>query len=297
MSFSNIFSSFLPILLFFSFLNSPETSYSQSNSFVYLEDGKFMLDSAEYFPLAVSYALDIVKDINNNFFISPHGGYCKWGNCGKENSKFYCGTNISEWRNKIRIHIDKISEMGFNVVRVLGFGVSYNPDNRNTNALLSKYYHAQKDPDKLYCFKKYKGYKINRKTIDRHLDLVEAFIEIVREHNNEFPDNQLKIMMTTGTGGLQFLSWKYTKFLINLGERLKDYPEVFAFEINFESSYLGYPKYEKNQKYERADNFAQWYYALKEAAPNQLITYGAQLQDVFNWDAQCFPVDFINIHR
>jgi hypothetical protein len=296
MSLSSVFSNFLPVLLFLSLLNSPETSFSQSDSFVYLKDGKFMLDSSEYFPLAISYSLDIVKDINGNFFISPCGGYCKWGQCGKKNSRFYCGTNILEWKSKIKKHIDKISEMGFNVIRVLGFGVSYNPDKKNTNTLFSNYYHSQEDPDKLYCFKRYKGYKINRKTTDKHIDLVEEFVEIIREHNNEFPDNQLKIMMTTGTGGLQYFSWKYTKFLTTLGERLKNYPEIFAFEINFEPYYLGYPKYEINKKYERAENFAQWYNALKEAAPSQLITFGALLHDVMNWDAQTFPVDFINLH-
>ena len=284
---------FLPLSCLF--LVSTNMAFSQQDSFVYLKDGKFMLGSIEYYPLAASYSLDIVKDINNNFYISPAAGYCKWGNCDKHNSNFYCGTTILEWKAKIKKQLRKISEMGFNVVRVLGFGLSHNPEKNST--LLSNYYKVQEDPSRLHCFKRKKGYKINRKTIDKHIDLVEKFIAIIREHNEEFPDNQLKIMITTGKGGLQYHSWKYTKFLAKLGERLQNYPEIFAYEINFEPYYLGYPKFEINQKYERAENFAQWYYALKEASPNQFVTFGALLQDVLNWDAQTFPVDFINLHR
>lgn len=281
-------------LFFFLLLASTSVSLSQQNSFVYMKDGKFMLDSSEFYPLAISYSLDIIKDINNEFYISPASGYCQWGNCDKQNSNFYCGTTILEWKAKIKKQLHKISEMGFNVVRVLGFGISYNPEKDNT--LVSNYYREQQDPLKLHCFKRKRGYKINRKTIDKHIDLVEKFIVIIREHNEEFPDNQLKIIMTTGKGGLQYQSWKYAKFLAKLGEGLKNYPEIFAYEINFEPWYLGYPKFEKGQKYEHAECFSQWYYSIKDVTPLQLITFGPQLQDVFSWDAQSFPVDFINLH-
>lgn len=295
-SFSRIQLYLLPALLFISLICSPETTYSQSNSFVYLKDGKFMLDSNEYFPLAINYSVNIVKDINNNFFISPTREYCKWGNCGKRNSGFYCGTNIKEWKAKIRKHVDKIADMGFNSIRVVGLTVKQNSKMTGSNYLATNKYRMQYDPDNLRCFKKHKGYKINRKTFNRHVDLLEAFVNIVREHNDEFPDKKLKVIITCGNGGIQNFSWLYTRYLTVVGERFKDDPTVFAYELNFEPYYLGHPKYEIDNKYERAENFAQWYYALKEAAPSQLITFGASFQDAFNWDAQTFPVDFINLH-
>jgi len=283
-------------LLFIVLLILPNISISQNNSFVYLKNGKFMLDSSEYFPLTLNYAVDIVKDINGNFYISPHAQYCKWVKCDKGSSGFYCGTNTKEWKSTIRSHIDKIADMGFNSIRLCGLGLNYNPDKHGSGVLVSKVYHEQHDPDNLKCFKREKRIKIKRKTINIQIDLFEAFVQIVREHNLALPDKQLKVILTTGTGGLQYVSWKYTKFLSVLGDRFKNDPTVFAYEPNFEAYYLGYPKHEINQKYERAEDFAQWYYALKEAAPSQLVTYGASLRDVFNWDAKNFPMDFINLH-
>ena len=283
-------------LLFIVLLILPNTSISQSNSFVYLKDGKFMLDSNEYFPLAMNYAVDIVKDINGNFYISPHAQYCEWANCNKGSSGFYCGTNTTEWKATIRSHIDKIADMGFNSIRLSGLGLNYNPDKNGSGRLVSKIYQEQHDPDNLKCFKRKKRIKIKRKTIDIQVNLCEAFIQIVREHNSAFPDKQLKVILTTGTGGLQNVSWLYTKFLSALGDRFKNDPTILAYEPNFEAFYLGYPKNEINQKFERAENFTQWFYALKEAAPLQLVTYGSSLRDVFNWDAELFPVDFINLH-
>lgn len=284
-------------LLFSIIIIFPQTTYSQKDSFVYIKDGKFMLDSNEYFPLAVNYALDVVKDINGDFYISPHAQYCKWANCDEGSSGFHCGTNTMEWKIKIRSHIDRIADMGFNSIRLVGLGLNYNPDKNGSGRLVSKVYQEQNDPDKLYCFERKKRIKINRKTINKQIDLFVAFIQIVNEHNEAIPNKQLKVILTTGTGGLQDLSWKYTKFLIALGERFKDDPAILAYEPNFEGYYLGIPKYEKDQKYEMAENFAQWYYALKEVSPSHLITYGASLVDVFNWDAQTFPVDFLNLHH
>ncbi len=288
---------FLASLFFILLLSLSSTSFSQQNSFVYMKDGKFMLDSNEYFPLAVSYSVNIVKDINNDFYISPTREYCKWGNCGKQNSGFYCGTNVSEWKSKIRKHVDKIAEMGFNSIRLVGLTIKQNPEKTGSNSLSSNKYLEQIDPDNLICFKKHKGYKINRKTFDKHVDLVEAFVKIVKEHNEDFPNEQVKVMITTGNGGLQNFSWLYTRYLTVLGDRFKNDPTVFAYELNFEPYYLGNPHFEIDKKYERAENFAQWYYALKAISPSQLITFGALLQDVFNWDAQSFPVDFINLHQ
>lgn len=285
---------FLILLLFVLIL--PGITFSQQHSFVYMEDGKFMLDGAEYFPLAVSYELKIIKDINGDFFISPAGGYCKWGKCGK-NSAFYCGTNAQEWKSEIRKHVNKISEMGFNSIRLVGLLARHNPKATGANYLASNKYRIQYDPDNLSCFKKHKGYKIKRKTYSRQIDLIEQFIAIIKEHNEEFPEKSLKVLITTGNGGLQNFSWQYTKYLSVLGERFKDNPIIFAYELNFEAFYLGNPKFEKDNKYEIANNMAQWYYTLKNVAPSQLITYGAQPFDVFNWDAESFPIDFINFHH
>lgn len=290
--FSNQFIQFILAILITILLISPKFSISQEDSFVGIKDGKFMIEGNEYFPLAINYAIDVVKDINGDFNISPHAQYCKWNNCG-----FYCGKNTQEWNAKIRKHVDKIAEMGFNTIRLVGLGLNYNPDKNGTGKLVSKVYKVQKNPENLTCFERNKRIKIGCKTIDQYVELYDAFIQIVKEHNIEFPNKKLKLILTTGTGGLHYVSNKYTKFLSALGEKFKNDPTVFAYEPNFEGYYLGYPKNEKNQKYERAENFAQWYYALKDVAPLQLVTYGASLIDVFNWDAQIFPVDFINLHH
>jgi hypothetical protein len=127
--------------------------------------------------------------------------------------------------------------------------------------------------------------------------LIEEFVKIVKEHNEEEPEKQLKVMITTGNGGLQNYSWLYTKYLKAIGKRFRDDPTIYAYELNFEPYYLGSPKYEIGNKNECAEYFSQWYFALKEVAPQQLITFGALLKDVFNWDPQTFPVDFINFHH
>lgn len=284
------------MLLFILLWLLPNTSLAQQKSFVYLKDGKFMLDSNEYFPLAINYSVNLVKDINGNLCITPHAQYCKWGKCDKGKSGFYCGTNNLEWKAKIRSHIDRIAEMGFNTIRLAGLGLNYNPDKNGTGSLVSKVVRQQYDPNMLHCIKGNKRIKIKRKSINTQIELYVDFMQIIKEHNVAFPNNQLKVILTTGTGGLQSVSWLYAKFLSALGERLRNDPNVFAYEPNFEAYYLGIPAFEKDKKYERADNFAQWYYALKEAAPLQLITYGVQLEDVLNWDPQTFPVDFISLH-
>lgn len=275
-----------------------KVAHSQQNSFIELKDGQFMLDDIEFFPLSVSYSVRVVQDINGDFFIAPSSGYgSNWAQCGKNNSGFYCGTTISEWKYYIRKHLDKIADMGFNSVRMVGLEIKHNPDMTGSNTLASNRYNIQDNPDNLTCFKSHKGYKICRKTINQYVDLIEEFVKIVRERNEEVPDKQLRIMITTGNGGLQNYSWLYTKYLKAIGKRFRNDPTIYAYELNFEPYYLGSPKYEIDQKYACAENFAQWYYALKEVAPSQLITFGALFKDVLNWDAQTFPVDFINFHH
>lgn len=282
--------------ILFLLLTLPKVSNSQSGSFVYLEDEKFMLEGKEYFPLAVTYAVATIKDIHGNFHISPTVAYCNYKNCGKGAPGFNCGADSAEWRANIKKHLDKIAEMGFNTIRLVGLSVKYRPDELNSKAMESNNYFSQEDPNKLKCYTKNKAYTIKRKTFKRQAGLMEEFVDIVKEFNTQHPENKFKVIILVGTGGLQDYSWRYTKYLSYLGKTFSKEPVVFAYEINSEPYHLGYPKYEKNQKYERAENFAQWYYALKEEAPLQLITFGAMVQDVLNWDAQCFPVDFINFH-
>lgn len=295
-SLSHKFFSFLLTLILSMFLILPNTSFSQQNSFVYIENNKFMLDGKEYFPLAVTYSVTTIKDIHGNFHISPAVAYCSYHNCGPGFPGFNCGSDSVEWKARILKQIDKIAEMGFNAIRLLGLSVNYQPEKVNSRTLESINYYVQEDPDQLKCYTKKKPYKIKRKTYGRQIDLIEEFVDIVKEYNEQHPENRFKVFILTGTGGLQDYSWRYSKYLSELGKRFSKEPVVFAYEINSEPFYLGNPYHERDKKYERAQNFAQWYYSLKEEAPNQLITFGALLKDVLNWDAQCFPVDFINVH-
>lgn len=302
---NNIRNTFIPreitrLILSFSFsilLIFPNISYSQQDSFVYIKDGKFMLEGKEFFPLTITYAVQAIKDIHGNFHLSPVLSYCNYNNCGASSTGFNCGADSVEWRARIIKQIDKIAEMGFNTIRLNGLGVTYRPDKLKSKGLESNKYYTQDDPERLKCFTKHPGFKIKRKRFNQQIDLMEEFVDIIREYNKEHKDNQFKLILSLGTGGLQDYVWLYSKYLSAIGRRFSDEPIVFAYQINSEAFYLGYPKFERNKKYERAENFAQWYYALKDEAPSQLITLGTLVKDVYNWDPQCFPVDFINLHH
>jgi hypothetical protein len=201
-----------------------------------------------------------------------------------------------EWKLEMGKHLLKISEMGFNVVRVIGLEVNckpeYIPD--KTNWELRSVDYCDQDEDYPNCLYPVIGYQINENTLARHGDLISELIVAIKTHNTANPDKPLKLMLLTGTGGFTPVAENYASYLDYISERFADEPVIFSYEIISEPYLLG-PQFEMT-KYEAANMFANFYTVIRENAPSHIISMGSVPWDVFGWDSNVIPADFNAFH-
>jgi hypothetical protein len=261
-------------------------STSQENHFVYMENDNFYLQCEDFYPMAMNYQISIIHDKNGEFHIAPSSAYCWKGPCKKQRM---CGTEVSEWHEQIVEHLNKIVELGFNSIRLVGsLATTYD---EKKHQLTSSFYRAQNQEDPSCFTTMYDGYKINKKLYDRHGDLLEEFIGIIRE--NKIP---LKIILLTGGGGIENVAKKQAKYLSYLANRFKNEPILFAYDMYNEPSYWCYPANTLMGKQKRIETVSLWYNALKKASPLHLVTIGVYITDVYDWDPQLLPSDLFSLH-
>lgn len=265
-------------------------SIAQNESFIYRENGKLYKDCEEFYPLIMNYNL-FYEDSAGTYRVVPQMNQCEQvRGCNS------CGTSRADYRKVIVSHLNTITEMGFNTVRVLFLTLRYD-GTKDANGKLSGgmvtspyYKFNMKNPD---CHKFIKDGRpvegIEDFTIQG--DLIEELFDIIREE--EIP---LKVMLLTGSEGVEVGRNLYVKYLEYLADRFSDEPILFAYDLYNEPHYAEEIVKNDYDKYDRANWFYSWYKAIKERSPWHFVTYGPVLTDVFTWDPEVMTTDFFAYH-
>ena len=268
----------------------PATLFTQENPFIFMENNKFYHQCEEFYPVFVNYRVEITKDLQDDFHIAPYRYYCTPNDCVP--TWYSCGTNFNEWHDELKVHLEKIVDLKFNTIRLLGLGISYDDDYMNTGDEVLKssdiYVQQQSDPN---CYITEEGLIINDGMFEHQGDLLQELIDIIK--NN---DIDLKLIILIGGSGVEMLSDDYSAYLSYMSERFKDEPIIFGYDLYNEPVWHSYPQNPSPDKYERTETCLQWYNAIKLNAPSHFVTIGSERFDVFDWDPGILPVDFISFH-
>jgi hypothetical protein len=165
-----------------------------------------------------------------------------------------------ETLEQLRGHFQLMKEMGFNSLRVTFDRVSENNGN---------FYYSDFSIEKDY------------ETI---LSGFDDFIDIATE-------KEIRIMFLLKEPFHKHLE----DFAIKILTRYSDNPTIFAYDFFNEPLYFD-PENKRSKESARAVQL-QWRALMDKYAPNQLFTIGfAEPIEVFRWDPEISPVDFVCIH-
>ena len=263
-----------------------------NRDFIYMENGKFYQGCEPFYPMMMNYTL-LFEDSAGTYRITPPMNRCRdEGGCNS------CGTTSLDYRAYIVSHLRTIEAMGFNVVRIVGLSMQYNegsgPEPGSGTLCTNRYYKfREKGKGNPHCHQQTKeGLTVlGREEFKRHGDLIAQLFDIIREEN--IP---LKVMLLTGSHGVEIRHEAYAEYLKYLAERFSGEPALFAYDLYNEPQYQ--EKIETNafDKYDRAEWFYSWYKVIKDKAPWHFVTYGPVITDVFSWDPEVMPSDFFSYH-
>jgi hypothetical protein len=228
--------------------------------FVYLDGKNFKIRDKTFFPIMLNYVVTF-RNSGDDFWLSPIRDY---GDVQIYDSGTREGTH-----EKIHAHMQLIREMGFNSLRICF--------DRIVSAKTISFYKA--DNQRLYIRK-------DRKII---IDALEQFLEIVAQHD-------LRVMLLIKAPVENF---QLENFTVTLLERFAGNPVIFAYDFFNEPLYFDVTPLPGNAR-EKKDAWkivSRWKELMNQHAPHQLLTIGfAEPTEVFEWDPEILPVDFLAFH-
>lgn len=232
--------------------------------FIYLEGKKFKHKKNDFFAVMLNYFTRI-REINGKYLITGTSDY--------ETPKKYEGTTIDSALIVLKGRLQLIKELGFNTIRIVGsLGIN-------------------KENEIIVYTPKYKTIPLEN-NYEVMFSAIEQFIEIAKEVD-------LRVMMLFHAPIEENPEKeKFTKALL---KRFSNEPTIFAYDFFNEPLYFDrkeYPNSKRSRKKEDAYEIVKkWKQMVEENAPNQLLTIGySEPIEVFEWDQELLPVDFVQFH-
>ena len=130
------------------------TLYSQDNPFVYMHDGKFYQGCKEFYPVAINYGVWPTQDANDVFHISPTAAICHIESCDLDTTEdLSCGINSIAWEQELIGHLTMMDSLNFNMIRLLGFSIGYDPNPLpDQNPVLRSRTYYKQEYENTHCF-------------------------------------------------------------------------------------------------------------------------------------------------
>ena len=239
----------------------PKQDVSKTD-FIYLDGKTFKHHGKDFFPIMLNYVVSFRK-VGNEYLLSPIREY--------ENPDVFETNTKDSLELQLRAHFQIIKEMGFNSVRIAFDRV--NEDNL-------KYYYSA-DDHKLYI-------KSNYTEIFNGL---EKLFKIISEYD-------LKVMLLIKA---PVENNDLEEFTIHLLKRFHSNSTIFAYDFFNEPLYFDQAQLPKDKQVRKKEDaykiVLKWKRMMWEYAPSQLFTIGfSEPTEVFEWDPEILPVDFISFH-
>jgi hypothetical protein len=235
--------------------------YSKLNEgFVYLDGKTFKIDEKPFFPLMLNYVVNF-RNSDDTFWLSPVKDY--------EDPNIYEADTKDGTYTQVQGHMQLIREMGFNSIRLCF--------DRLVSTRTISFYRA--DDKRLHV-------QHDLKII---LDALEQFLEIAAHHD-------LRVMLLIRA---PVENHQLEDFTIEILKRFSSNPVIFAYDFFNEPLYFDVTPLPGNAR-EKKDAWkivTRWKQLMDQHAPNHLLTIGfAEPIEVFEWDPEILPVDFLAFH-
>ncbi len=239
------------------------------NDFIYIEGKYFKYKNDKFFPLMLNYSVCLRQE-NDEYVMSPIKDY--------EDKNVYEGNSKDSIQNVLRGHFQLLKELGFNSIRFHGIS------NVSTNDSIGDYF--------VRVIKKGGNTRLNiTENPDIYLNAIGELVSIAEEKG-------LKVMILFKA---DIDDPKRHDFVISMLKYFKNNNTIFAYDLFNEPLYFDnkeLPNWKKHRKKEDAYNIAlTWKRMMDKYAPKHLFTIGfAEPIEVFEWDPEIIPVDFVAFH-
>lgn len=252
-----------------------EPKIKPAEGFVYLENDSFKVSGSTFFPKLMNYSV-CPRIIGNELVISPSIEY--------DLPNAFDSKSVEASKDRMRAHMKAIKKMGFNSIRLVGMSnVKYD----TTNALMTI---------ETFTETKREGFTINPET-------TPVIVKALKEALSVMEEEALKVMIILPRprkdSSYTAQKDRYVKAIL---EEFSDLNTVFSYD------YFNEPLYFDN--YEQADwkdvvrdkesaltLVRKWKSQMEQHAPHQLLTIGlAEPIEVFEWDPEILPIDFVSFH-
>jgi len=259
----------LAISIFYSCMNkAPE-------GFVYIEENIFKVDDQDYFPRLMNYGI-AARVLEDEIILSPSIEY--------DNPKTFDSNTILESKERMRSHFRAIKKMGFNSIRLVGLS-NLKYEESGTKTSIELFEGNGRTP-----------LLIDSSSILKLTNALENLVLLAGEEN-------LRVMpiLPRPMKDLNYTKVK-DKFVGAILSRFKDNHVIFAYDFFNEPLYFDNSEHTHWQDRPRTKVGAyrlvkKWKDQMSRHAPKQLFTIGlAEPIEVFEWDPEILPVDFVSFH-
>lgn len=261
--------------------------------YVYLENGRFKLNGENYYPMVLNYSVQIRKNDQNQYWVTPT-------HCYSNTNEFVCN-NKSDCLNEIKAQFQMVKDMGFNTIRLIGLTADYNSDfatNRigkiyMTSALLNEGLPVGSTH--------YVQEEITPSVQSKLFSYISDVLNVAE-------DRGIKVILLCGGPDTAIYRDKYADYLEALAFNFKNNTTLLGFDLFNEPTYAskmqfkGYDKHNNQlgeglNKSQICEVVSGWINRMKAVNSNHLITVGfASSEAVCDWDPELISVDFASFH-
>jgi hypothetical protein len=252
--------------------------------YVYLENGKFKLSGQNYYPMVLNYLVQIRKNSQNEYWVTPT-------HCYGNTNEFECH-NKADCLNELKAQFQMVKDMGFNAIRLCGISPDYNSD------------YATNKSGKIYMTS---GLLDANTPVSETKNVQEELTSTVRTKMFSFisdvlnvaADRGIKVLLLCGGPDTAIYRDKYADYLEALANNFKNSTILLGYDLFNEPTYsskMGNSK-EGLSKSQICGVVSGWINRMKAVDPNHLITVGfASSATVGDWDPELISVDFASFH-
>ncbi|MCO6499618.1 MAG: cellulase family glycosylhydrolase [Vicingus serpentipes] len=247
-------------ILIYLFLQKPQ-------GFVSIKSDSFILNDSSFYPITLNYIVRLQAN-ENDVWPCPASEYI--------NQKGHLYTSKDSCLIQLESDMLLIKQLGFNTVRIVGIGeVNVDKDHKGSLSFRASY---GNDKDSTFILTH------SEKNYTSYFNAIEEMLLIIDKVG-------LKVIFLTRLSA----DFKTTEnHLMRLAKRFKNNKTIMAFDIFNEPLYFDPIERPKKEAYHLAKS---WTNLIKMYAPNHLSTIGLEgIREVFEWDPNILPVDFISYH-
>lgn len=256
---------FLPIIFFLSSCSSStktDRTDLSNTDFIYLKEKKFMHKGKEFFPVMINYIAEF-RNVSGKCILSPIKEY--------ENTDQFEANTTDSIDVQLRTHFQIIHEIGFNSIRLALDRVSFIQNDIQYKSGLDSF-----------------SLKNNSKEL---LNAISHFLDIAKEFD-------LKVMVLIKAPIENDILIQFTHDLL---KSFTNNPTLFAYDFMNEPLYFDNADLQGEEQLRSKEDaykiVSEWKSWMNKFAPFQLLTIGfAEPIEVFEWDPEILPVDFVSFH-